>query len=161
MPGNSLFEAMRLRFVADAGLVAEFGHDEAGGPHKFWMDSVGAGDDEEGAGVPVGPPYVVASVLGSSGPVGMTFARGFTRPTVVLLKTFAASQAEADRLGGLVNAALLNPSRDRPPLDWDGGRETASAEADDRSMEIPGRGVSGQQLYGRYTRFVVDVAGRY
>ena len=115
----SLIDAMHDRFAADAGLVAEFGHVEDG-PAKFWAGAVEGGD--EGVAV-ISPPYLVVSDLGS-GAAGLSFARGFSRPVTVLLKTFAASRSEADRLGGLVNAALLNPSRSRPRLAWDGGSTT-------------------------------------
>lgn len=156
---GSLSEALAGRFAGTPSLVAAFGHVEAGGPHKFWLDAVDSGSD--GAGVAVPPPYVVCSVLGSGGDRDLTFDRGYGEDVAVLLKTFATDPAEAARLGGLVNDALLSPSKARPPLAWDGGREVGTRRGDDRTQAIPGRGVAGSQLYGRYTRWTVSVAGRY
>lgn len=155
---DSLADALYLRFAADAGLVSAFGHDDDG-PVKFWIDEVASGDGDT-AGVIVPPPYVVASVLGS-GPAGVTFGRGYTRNVAVLLKTFATTRAEADRLGGLVSAALLDPSLGREPLLWVGGAESASQPLDDRTTTIPGRGGPGGKLYGRYSRFAVLVSGQF
>lgn len=155
----SLFESLYDRFLATPELVEAFGHDEDDGPHKFWLDAVDSGA-EGGPGVPVPPPYIVYSDLGS-GPGSITFGRAHVRSMTVLLKTFAMGQAEAHRLGELVNAALLYPSRSRTPHRWDGGREIAATVIGDRTTMIPGRGVAGRQLYGRYSRFAVLVAGQY
>jgi hypothetical protein len=160
-PPASLFEALHDAFVDDEGLVAAFGHDEANGPHKFWLDEVAGGDGgADGPGASVPPPYVVCSVLGATG-AGLTFSGGYTRTVTVLLKTFAATAAEANRLGGIVNDALLAPSEGRPRHAWVGGNEVTTLPLDDRTTKIPGRGGPGGQLYGRYSRFGVIVSGQY